>query len=372
MLEADELAAVCTGLRQLLDPTRTEPWAVPLDAARFQEIATRHRLHAFLDLHRERLILPDGADDAFAESVRTERLSCLIQIRETLDVLALLRDAGIPALAFKGPALAVQVYADQAGRGPGDIDILVDPDRVEYAYRVLCAAGWLGDTSRPLPGPTATWRYLKRIYYELTLVDDQMSIDLHWHLGPTRYGLPTFAEVWARRVEVELAGVPVPTLSQPDAFVHACHHATKERWRTLRALLDVRLLAEREELLPARPSRPTRLTLGLVDRQLGLPAQALGLARPSEHIARMASRWQLLPSEPVAAFPGARIPSNIAARIRESHHPVDLARITTYMVLSVEDNGTGTVRGLVRARFSKGMSLFRAAGRRCRTLFRPR
>jgi hypothetical protein len=117
---------------------------------------------------------------------------------------------------------------------------------------------------------------------ELTLIGAHTNVDLHWHLVPTRGVFPDFDTLWGRRHIVPVDGQPIPTLSPYDALAHSAGHAAKDRWRWLRSLLDVHVLAaDRETWLGAdRPLRPDQLlSLGLAAAEFGLPSSAPPVVR---------------------------------------------------------------------------------------------
>jgi hypothetical protein len=66
-------------------------------------------------------------------------------------VLELLHQAGIEVMAFKGLALAGEVYSPHRLRAIGDLDLLVRPSQHRRAVRVLEQAGWTRDAWAPRP-----------------------------------------------------------------------------------------------------------------------------------------------------------------------------------------------------------------------------
>ena len=57
-------------------------------------------------------------------------------------LLARFRGDGVEVLAYKGPALAFQVYGDVRARAYRDLDLIVRPDDFDRARAVLLAAGY--------------------------------------------------------------------------------------------------------------------------------------------------------------------------------------------------------------------------------------
>jgi len=99
-------------------------------------------------------------------TLRAERLA--------LAVLEALRGAGIRAAAIKGTALAHTIYAEPAQRVFGDVDLLVEPNRLREAGCVV--AGTLGGTrAEPELRPGFDDRFAREL---LVRVGD-LEVDLH-------------------------------------------------------------------------------------------------------------------------------------------------------------------------------------------------
>ena len=64
------------------------------------------------------------------------------------ETLARLGAAGIEGTLLKGAALALSVYGSFFERPMGDIDLLVDPERADEAWRLAKEAGWEWDEGR--------------------------------------------------------------------------------------------------------------------------------------------------------------------------------------------------------------------------------
>jgi hypothetical protein len=135
-------------------------------------------------------------------------------------------------------------------------------------------AGWTPASGYPTPGPSWAWRHFVRTNNEVLLSSPETDVDLHWHLVPTRGTFPDFDTLWERRQEVLVDGSPTPTLSAYDALAHSAGHAAKDRWRWMRSLLDVHVLASQPEtwVHADRPLRGDELV------SLGLAVRAFGLA----------------------------------------------------------------------------------------------
>ncbi len=158
------------------------------------------------------------------------------------EVVEALRTPGIPSLLLKGPAIARRLYARDGVRGYVDIDLLVAPEQVAPAERVLEALGY---HDRPKPGALWWGKYRRETHAHPWQRDGSPSVDLHFTLEGVE--APP-GEVWAELVRdcgtLRLAAVDVPVPSGAGlAFIitlHAAKHGRSERkpLRDLERALD--------------------------------------------------------------------------------------------------------------------------------------
>ena len=220
-----------------------------VDADRFVQSASRHRLSVCLAPHVESLNLPDDARARIARRTAREQLVALHCAAALSEAVGALAGDGMRVLAIKGIALSMQTTGTAAGRGSGDIDLWVAEPDVTRARELLAGIGYVeppGAVTMPVSGRVENYRMWSG--FELELVRGKSPLDLHWSLTTQRGLLPTFDDAWNRREIVNIAGRDVPTLSLSDAFTHTCLHAYKDGWRWLRSLVDVDRLAR---LIPA-------------------------------------------------------------------------------------------------------------------------
>lgn len=203
----------------------------------------------------------------------------------TFELLALvdrLRDAGIDAVAFKGPVTAQLCYGDLAARPYGDIDLLVDPADVHRAIGIMTRTGY-----EPLIPLSETQRaaFLRhRTEYPLQRPGRSGVVDLHWELFHRQFCLPLVPD--ADRVrEVRIEGQAVRTLGAEDQLILLCAHATKHLWARLEWMaaiawllrgggdVDRRRAEERAEAIGGR--RILALGLSLADWLSGPGGPAL-------------------------------------------------------------------------------------------------
>jgi len=172
-------------------------------------------------------------DAARASGHRSLRLA-----GELVRIMARLASAGIDALAYKGPTLAVLAYGDLGLRPFRDLDIVVDPSAVVPSRRVLEGLGYRHGPLEPPPRRQAT--LLATGCEDAYFRENGDIIELHWRILPPYFAMRLeFAELWERRAAVPLGGRTVPTLSREDLVLALCAHGTQHRWERLEWIADV-------------------------------------------------------------------------------------------------------------------------------------
>ncbi len=104
----------------------------------------------------------------------------LAQKKTLFELDRLLEIKRIPYAIFKGAHIREVIYANPACRSSVDIDLLVTPNEKTNVIRTLCANGYTLSAN------------LANVSHEVTLVKDNVHVDLHWHimrLGRTRIDL---------------------------------------------------------------------------------------------------------------------------------------------------------------------------------------
>jgi hypothetical protein len=147
---------------------------------------------------------------------------------------------GVSAIALKGSALLAAPYAPDLGvRWMSNVDLLVTEIQVEQAAWILESLDYMrGYEPSHDEGP-------QRAFHETFTSPEGRQVELHWRLGPARWGRATAASEWFARAEpAALPGLKVPAAA--DLFWHfLMHDARNHAWSTgsLRAALDLALVA---------------------------------------------------------------------------------------------------------------------------------
>ena len=263
--------------------------------------STSARRAAALMTHRlSRLVVNSSQENSF-DSEDWERITndalahthaAFQLVGHTAKVVRILEAAGVEFLVIKGVALGA-LSQTPAGRGAGDVDILVDPKDVPRVHQIFLENEFQPALALPDMSKPATWRVWSFLDREATYVGLSTHIDLHWRISSQRHLFPSFAELYARRIQVTVAGRDIPTLSVPDSLAAACYHAYFDQFQPLRSLIDVVSVVKTAGniSLPAYSPKLQRLIAGVlhltrelfpgvVDEEIGrlltaLPAPAL-------------------------------------------------------------------------------------------------
>ena len=159
---------------------------------------------------------------------------------ELLFVLRTLDAHGIPAIAFKGPALAAAVYGDLALREFGDLDILLRLKDVLPAGRLLQEHGYVLEYDLK---PDVEAAFLRsRLNYHLVLMHAHrpVTLELHWKTD-TDFPVEPVADDqwWAKLESADLDGEKIRCFNSEELLLILCLHGSKHGWCSLGWLVDV-------------------------------------------------------------------------------------------------------------------------------------
>lgn len=203
-------------------------------------------------LHENRLLIPalralEGRGNAggLPEAARgrgTESGMHLLKMTAELARLSrLFAHSGTRVMAFKGPALSVQLYGDPGMRYCSDLDLLVSRDDHERAESLLLKDGFV---YQPGEGPgKAALDPGGTIHTHFVNPRNRAHVELHFHLCHDGEGprFP-FEDLWQQRAAVELHGTEVPTLPLPLHGVYLAIHGERHAWERLIRLFDIAAL----------------------------------------------------------------------------------------------------------------------------------
>jgi hypothetical protein len=255
---------------------------LPLDWGGVVALAARHGLLPLLALHLLGLA-PDATPPAVRERLRSHRQAVALHnlglAGELVRLLRLLDERGIPALPFKGPALAQFAYGNVALREFGDLDVLLRPDDVPRARSLLAGEGYRPQYALTAAQEAAYLRYLGQLPLEKS---PRSVVELHASLAPRAFAFDLdLARMWPRRRVVTVSGQPIAAPGAEDLLLILCMHGAKHLWKNVGWICDVAELlrvqpqmdwdAVRPEARRLRCERLLRLGVYLAEGVLGAP-----------------------------------------------------------------------------------------------------
>lgn len=203
-----------------------------------------------------------------------------------IEVVSAFTTAGVKSILLKGPSFARWLYDSPHERPYLDIDLLIAPDRVEAAERVLRSHGFDPDPleiPHDMPWHAHTW----------TRASDGAMIDLHRFIVGTEVSSETGWTILSAQIEpINVAGRTLIGLDREARLVHVALHAAQHGSRLVRPGRDLDRALEREQ------SETWARARDLADRLHAISAFARGL-RLSEAGAKLATRLELPTSAPL-------------------------------------------------------------------------
>ncbi len=230
---------------QLTPQLRTralELLATPLQWARILERAHSHQVYPLLYRNLRDLGFPGVAEAVeselkglfLANALRNQLLA-----EELVRLLKLLGEAGVRVIPLKGVTLALTLYGDTAARICSDIDLLVPPDDVVRARRLILANGYSSRFTEKF--------FVKHQLHtnaECSLVSEKKPltylVEVHWTLLPdSSQEAAAVAELWERARPAEFFAVPAWDLTAEWQLLYLSVHAAHHKWNTLKWLADI-------------------------------------------------------------------------------------------------------------------------------------
>jgi hypothetical protein len=270
--------------------TATNPATFPvIDWPGFLSLARGHAIrpliHKSLKENSLGLAVPAPLISSLTNFAVRNDLRNTIAGMELVRLIRSLECRGIPAVTFKGPMLAQQIFGNVSLREFLDIDILVPLQDFPAAEKILRAEGY--ESLRPAAQHPGYLNELGQTTFRRP--GESFCVDLHWKLASFGVALPfTERELWSGVQKLPLVGLEAPTLAWDHLALFLAFHGAKERWRSLKWACDfAQLVRCRPELdwtdLLRRSARNQCSRDLLVAAQL---IDALGFAAPPALLAQ--------------------------------------------------------------------------------------
>jgi hypothetical protein len=148
------------------------------------------------------------------------------------DILLLFHKNRIRTIVLKGAALIPLYFKDLSIRPQNDVDILIRPESVSLASRMLENSGWKikGRPKKGLKEETLDVR--SAVTFEKGTIS---SIDLHWHAVKECIYPEADYDFWKYARPMKINGIDTAVMSPTDQFYLTCIHASRHqvKWEPL-------------------------------------------------------------------------------------------------------------------------------------------
>jgi len=178
------------------------------------------------------------------ELTRVNTMRALSLTAELVKLMAEFRSRGIPAVPYKGPVLAAQVYGDLALREFEDLDIVVRQRDVAKANDAMVSLGYHPKTSGLFSGKAESIVPAEYMYIHGDEAR-RILVEIHSERTMRHFPLPLdLDDLMGRLVPVAVGGHELLTFAPEDMFVLLCVHGSKHFWKRLSWIADIAAFVE--------------------------------------------------------------------------------------------------------------------------------
>ncbi len=179
--------------------------------------------------------------------------------RELLKILKLCEARGLPAIPYKGPALAAMAYGDLSLRQFGDLDLLIHKKDFQKAKELLSSQGYQSGLTDAREA-----NYLQSQYHVgFVRTDGRVIIELHWEVSWRYWPFPfDFERLWTCLTPVFLEGETILSFPPEDLLLILCAHGSKHQWERLMWICDIAELVHVHQGIDWRGLMDQARTLG--------------------------------------------------------------------------------------------------------------
>ena len=176
--------------------------------------------------------LPADVRTVLEQSARAATGRCLFLTAELIRLLGLFDGAGVRAVPFKGPALAMATYGDIGLRDFSDLDLLVRVDDLDAVQRLLVSQGY--KPREDIAGAQRSLFLRHECEQGFTRSHNGILVEIHWRFAQGWFGFPfDLSTRWNNLVEFDLMGCRTWSFSAEDQLLLLCVHGAKHLWSNL-------------------------------------------------------------------------------------------------------------------------------------------
>ena len=239
---------VCSARRQLRPAIVEELRSLvrsPIDWELLLREAAEHSVTPLLSRHLTAFAadLIDPAQlEQLSQLARAHAMRSLVFTAELVSIMGRFDAAGIEAIPYKGPVLAVQAFGDVALREFEDLDFVLRQRDVPIASELMTSLGY-----RPKFPALVAADGASVVPAEYMYLDEprRMMVELHTERTLRHFPVaPNLDDLTSRLVAVSVAGHDLRTFGPEDTFVLLCIHGSKHFWERLSWIADIAAFIE--------------------------------------------------------------------------------------------------------------------------------
>jgi hypothetical protein len=169
---------------------------------------------------------------------RRKALTSTVQMAELVRINRLLRTHGIHIIPLKGVCLSRKLYGAPGVRASGDMDVLIRPENLSAADRLLSELGYrnIYDLTE-----RQTAAYLAHAHHVVYCHEESgQQLELHWRTHFWTHG--EMEEFWRGRENVEMMGEPFTFLEDSMLFLFLCDHGSRHAWYRMKWVSDIAMM----------------------------------------------------------------------------------------------------------------------------------
>jgi hypothetical protein len=199
------------------------------------ETALRHRVFPLVYKNIRKYcseFIPQEIQDRGKQICASNGIKNLLMTGYLSRILSLLKKQNIPAIPFKGPVLAIELYGDSGLRSFCDIDILIQQKDLPRTIKVLAILDF--HPVFPLNDQQLKKLSVTDNEYPLQQKENSISLDLQWELSGGYFPSPiTFETLFEQSKTLQIAGRETTVFSDEDLLFYLCVHGNQHTWKQL-------------------------------------------------------------------------------------------------------------------------------------------
>lgn len=206
----------------------------------FLSLVARHRVLVLHDVLSR--VLGSRLPELVHERLKSRKAAmCRLALRQAAELARLRSELGANGIEFipmKGFMLSIQLYGDPGMRSTRDLDLLLKPEQMEEADRVLRRDGYERKFPDFEPTPKQKdWIHRNQVHFVYHHKQRQQLVELHWRL--LQWRTEHVGEIWNRCQSANFLGTTFLNMTDEVLLLYLCDHGAKHAWSRIKWLNDV-------------------------------------------------------------------------------------------------------------------------------------